>query len=480
MAKTGKWTRRFFIAAAVLVVVGLIGHGLWTYLAWRGVQSRVAALQAAGEPILPADFATQNPDAPDNAGPDIAAVGEQIRAYTDASKALDFDLELPLRPNEKQAIEHAVKELAPAIAQFDQARAKPRAEWKLDFQRPILVNMLGRMNGPRAVARLLCAAALLDHENHNDAQAMQRIDGVIFLSRYVDKHPSLVGHLVSIGCLALASSTAMELAPDLNASPQDFRRVIDQLLDDAPQREGLHRAFRGERMAQLDAVQSIIDGIPFKTGRDEITPPGSGNALVRYAFRPFFYHNERFMLDHMTGLIDVAQERDLPAAQARLTPKPRTSNPMYALSMILVPALERAVQTHYRLGSDRRLAATALAIRWYALDHNGQRPQKLADLVPQYLPAVPKDALLADAPLGYVPDPSKPILYSAGANGVDDGGNDALMRPMPDGSNPPRGGDWERLDRVVPLNRPPRLPPEPDPNAPPIPEESPATNPAPQ
>src|SRR5258708_3211423 len=73
----------------------------------------------------------------------------------------------------------------------------------------------------------------------------------------------------------------------------------------------------------------------------------------------------------------------------------------------------------YRAMADRRLAATALAIRLYALDHDGQLPPTLDALAPQYLPAVPIDPMSGQS-LRYLNEPRNPRIYSVGADGVDD------------------------------------------------------------
>ena len=73
-----------------------------------------------------------------------------------------------------------------------------------------------------------------------------------------------------------------------------------------------------------------------------------------------------------------------------------------------------------------RMAATALAIRLYELDH-GRRPVALEELVPEYLPAVPLDLFAADGrAIGYAPANAPPVLYSVNVDGVDDGGSFAL------------------------------------------------------
>lgn len=56
------------------------------------------------------------------------------------------------------------------------------------------------------------------------------------------------------------------------------------------------------------------------------------------------------------------------------------------------------------------------------LDH-GRRPETLAALVPEYLPAVPRDPFRTDGgPIGYLRDDEVPRLYCVGSNGLDENG----------------------------------------------------------
>ena len=88
----------------------------------------------------------------------------------------------------------------------------------------------------------------------------------------------------------------------------------------------------------------------------------------------------------------------------------------------------------------RRLAAAALAVRWYAVEHDGRLPASLEELVPRYLPAVPLDPMAKGRPLGYSPDPARPMVYSVGENGIDNGGETTRRGAL--GSEDP--GPWQR------------------------------------
>ena len=466
----GRWGRRIAVVLVIMPFAAVLAHAIWGYSSGAGLKSRIAAIQARGEPILPADFAPPQLPPEQNGGPDIDAAGDAVNAYckTDAGKRMpDIEFVLPLLPAERTAVERALKACDGAMARFRQGRAKPRHEPTLNLNSPVLTNLAlaDNLNGRRALGMLFRGAALLEHENGDSAAALRRVDDIIFVSRYTDKNPSLVGHLVAIGCTALATETCFELAPDLrigtntgDAAPADVRKLIDTLLDDAPPREGMRLAFRGERMAQYDTMDAMSRGVPIQLQRGG--PPTTYRPVARYLTGPMFKRNAVAMMDHMTTLLPVVDEPDLPAAQVKLPAKPRGGNPLNVFVQILVPSLERAVETQHRLNSDRRLAATALAIRWYQLDHDGQRPARLDALVPKYLPSVPKDSLLRDQPLGYLPDTNRPRLYSAGANNVDDKGSDAYIRPYPDGRASQRGDEWRTLDRCVFLDRQPRAKPE--------------------
>jgi hypothetical protein len=72
----------------------------------------------------------------------------------------------------------------------------------------------------------------------------------------------------------------------------------------------------------------------------------------------------------------------------------------------------------------RDLARLALYLGAYRADH-GQYPAKLDQLVPDYLPGLPKD-LYAPDPYRYRLTPEGCLLYSVGPNGRDDNGRDAL------------------------------------------------------
>lgn len=65
------------------------------------------------------------------------------------------------------------------------------------------------------------------------------------------------------------------------------------------------------------------------------------------------------------------------------------------------------------------LLETALAVRLFRLEH-GHYPRRLRDIEPGRLPQIPEDAW--DQPIAYRLRDGRPVIYSFGRDGVDDGG----------------------------------------------------------
>jgi hypothetical protein len=160
------------------------------------------------------------------------------------------------------------------------------------------------------------------------------------------------------------------------------------------------------------------------------------------------------VLRQLTRQIDAADEPTWPRFAARVPESPPEVPPGpsgYSLGATMLPALHRVNRQYYRALTDHRLAATALAARLYVLDHGGQLPKALNDLVPGYLTAVPLDALSPEgAGLHYVSDPKDPRVYSVGLNGIDNGGIEPA--PLMSSAERERSAD----DVICHLKRQPR------------------------
>ena len=102
----------------------------------------------------------------------------------------------------------------------------------------------------------------------------------------------------------------------------------------------------------------------------------------------------------------------------------------------------KAASVCVRAETQRRLTVAAIALKRYELRHQS-KPATLATLVPEFLSAVPIDPM-SGKPLSYRTNQTGYVLYSAGEDGVDDGGD-----PLPPAGS--KATDiWSGRDAVWP------------------------------
>jgi hypothetical protein len=167
----------------------------------------------------------------------------------------------------------------------------------------------------------------------------------------------------------------------------------------------------------------------------------------------------------MNDGIAAASAPDWPTAHGAIPANRRDfrDNPhLHPLAAIVWTSVDSAITCHFRCKAEMSLAAVALAMRRYLLEHENKLPSGLPDLVPGYLREVPADPMTTGRPLMYVSgnEPNSahagdPIIYSVGENSVDDGGSEEPARSWtPDPISP--------LDIVFHLRQMPRTRENPD------------------
>jgi len=92
-------------------------------------------------------------------------------------------------------------------------------------------------------------------------------------------------------------------------------------------------------------------------------------------------------------------------------------------SRMLLPALGRAMQRDGDHTARMRTAQTAIAVERYRCAHDSQLPADLNELVPTYLPSVPRDPFDGQ-PLRFKRLNSGYVVYSIGSDLRDDGGSE--------------------------------------------------------
>jgi hypothetical protein len=117
----------------------------------------------------------------------------------------------------------------------------------------------------------------------------------------------------------------------------------------------------------------------------------------------------------------VAQSLAMALEDPDITPESRGQVLGDVLLSLLVPAVEGTYLAGDRTEQIGRNLQVAFALAAFQRDH-GKYPQKLEELTPRYLAAVPQD-LFSGKPLAYRPEADGFLLYSVGVNGQDDQGH---------------------------------------------------------
>lgn len=400
----------------------------------RALEADLEALRQKGEPVRPEDFVRPPVKDAENAVLDLEAAAKSIEG-SKALHAYDDIGGLPATPLSRQhagIVRALVKENAPALKLVKSALAKGKVDWQNRYATPMLAVRLPGLSRQRMLANVLYAAALLAHEDGDDMAALEHVRELLFVGRASGDQPFLVCHLVEVGIDAIAVEVCRQISPSLqvgkDAAMQDqVRRTIADLLDETDGTTHMRRAMQGERITQTDTALALASGtLKIEDLLGGAEQQGDFRRLViKPADRlPIVLVDARIMLGEMTKNVDASSAADLPTAEAKLKPWPPSGlmEPKRHFYMrLMLPSLEKAFATHHIGLARRRLAATALAIRWYAMDHAGKLPQTLQDLVLTYLPAVPPDPMTVGGSLIYSPDDA--VVYSVGVDGKDDGGN---------------------------------------------------------
>jgi hypothetical protein len=462
---------KWIAAGLAVLLVGLTTHGIWRSRLRGQFYGAMDELERAGEPMSFEAFVVAVPDER-NAALDFGQAADQLKGLdAEAVKALDKqprELAPPLTDKERDLLRrvYSTPQAAAVLAAVVSGADKPEASWPIDPQpnESLLVTSRPHLSRQRELSDFLLRRAMFMHDAGDHAAAIRHAQQMLHVADAVDADGSFIGHLVAITIASYGALVVDHLVPDLaigagprEVPPKDVALLIEHLLDTKRLDAGFRRSLQFERFAQADTLAGIAEG---RIG-SAITPAGGANpspSVALYFKAPMLHANGDAALDYMTVLVRSADTlSDLPSwrkhrGTAKRAKELEDGSRSYKIAGMVVASFNRAFDTHFMIVCERRLAAAALAARWYACEHDGRLPERLDDLVPQYLPAIPKDAMTEGLSVRYDPRDPDPRLWTVFKNERDDGGKDTV---------PTESAFWndENTDKVVHLRRQPR--PEP-------------------
>ena len=401
------WRSRSFRAVVGLALLVLMLRLAWGWQTGRTLRAQRDEIRRRGEPaaleevrfdkIRDADnawFVQQQAAAVSMTGPPSPrASNDEYREYPPYSAAW------------MKRAGDSEKAHAQAFALARRARQLPRAQLRTAMPNGRSSNMLTGLGTARNLANTVSDGALYLHVNGDDAEAIERVLDVLHVGRSLHQDPALVSQLVGRGVDVLAFNTAQIMAPGLRferpATREGVRHLIAELMDEESVWRGFEQSMVTERLLVSDFIQWQAEGT--------------------WVIRPLADREQIRLNRNMDVTIAASRVRDEPRGMAELRragwePVPdwdypalvggggptRRIIPRYSRWFSVPCYYTRAFEMHYRTIAEQRMTVVSLAVQLYRADH-GKWPERLAELVPAYLPAVPQDPYDEDGRgLGYV------------------------------------------------------------------------------
>ena len=244
------------------------------------------------------------------------------------------------------------------------------------------------------------------------------------MSRQLGRHGPMIERLVGVGTHALTAEGMVKWANNPQVTADMLRRAMRELQDEQKRTTPLSASLQAEYLSVMATWRTL----PWCSWTPEILSVTGESELNERTFRHVF--------------ANWLAQADLPRQQRTKTlpglfvfePAPASAKTQPSASEVsgyvhesvmaalLVPAINQVFVATDREAARDTVLLTVLALELFAREH-GHYPEKLEELVPDFLPTVPDDSHAPPkTPLRYRRDADGALIYSVGDNGTDDGG----------------------------------------------------------
>ncbi|NQT17529.1 MAG: hypothetical protein HQ582_32540 [Planctomycetes bacterium] len=410
-----------FVALMLTILIG--GTALLAHRASSRVAAELAQIREAGEPASAVELAEYYQLPPN--------VEDTTELWLDATHRLNtmaFAIdarELPIvgaewkeipppgQPwGDLEAAEGLLRKYHASLsAMHDAADLGGAARYPVDFciDSPILID--------RAGALLLALETHVCAHRGDLRGAARAIRTISMLARSLEQEPISVSLLVRLSCDGIAREQLQSLLPSVDFSDEDLRGLQDHFRA-IDYRDGLQRAMVGERAMGINAFQN-----PDSLGKEARLYTGSA---LRVAQGSSFV----FYLEHMDRGVCASQQpwpqalRDAEQAEAKKDDLVDNASLLTSLTHSFLRNVASHLDIVFHITARgvamNDAADAAIAVELYRRQH-GKLPERLEELVPDFLPQVPTDPFDGQ-PLRYVVREEEYVIYSVGTDRVDNGG----------------------------------------------------------
>jgi len=430
------------VVTAFLALVVLVVAVVWLFnrRAEAALRSRVDAIRARGEPVTINDLLARQPKIPneENMAITLAAAGRKaaaVKMTNDESKLIPYQGNAFLPQTGERWSDAMLKTSESHLSRTDDALRDLHKALKLErsyfivhWSTQAFDVLIAELSDMRQATKVLVLEVQTAAQQGDREKAERCLREMTPMTHAVEGDTAIIGTLVQIAITALMQDSIERCINTCGLSEPTLREVqISLERDDAI--PSMKKAFTVERVYLLDTLQWLrvkgISSIPSRLGG----PNSAGQALG--FLRAITAMDTVQGLDQYKLLIEAVDQPDINSIRRAMALDDAARQlPWYCVvSRILVPSLSRSVVLWVRtVGSNRALRAAIAAERFRLA--NQHWPNKLEELVPTYLDAVPLD-----------PIDGRPIRYAIIPEGI------KTWTIYDDDKNEDNGGDVKRLER---------------------------------
>ncbi|MGF1632927.1 MAG: hypothetical protein ACFCVE_03675 [Phycisphaerae bacterium] len=421
-------------------------HGLAMGIA-HGLRAKAEAqLAAKGEPTDPAVF--DHPVPPEH---DLALRPPEVMAGYEDFEGDSAD------PAEAGALAAHVAAERERIAEVRLLLDDPRSDVSVRLRPPLMDSLIGgEITSSFLITRLLHTAAVQAAREDDGASAAADVGRMLRLAELTRRRPLLVNELVASGIDAAASNTALH--PEVTAAlPEDERLALARRFAERAGEPMSDRWLAVEMMVgtdMLDNVSTLYAAVRLWRFQES---PLAVRLLLLHHLKPWIDYEVAQLMNYYLELrpllMSVEDVSTVPTAMESFQAGPLPPGDRGLYLRWVTPSWDRAVVTMLSGQTQAAVTATAQAAVAFEKQH-GRWPARLEDLVPAYLPELPRDRLADDANVSLRLEGDRLLIWSVG----NDGKNDAADETVPPGDrherrSTPGKPNWRAKDYVVTLRR---------------------------
>lgn len=244
------------------------------------------------------------------------------------------------------------------------------------------------------------------------------------MSRQLGRHGSIIERLVGIATHAHTAEGMVKWSNDPQVAADQLRCAMRELEDEQKRTPPLSACLQMEYLSTIATWRSFTYGpanpvLNALTGESELNERAFRHLFANWLAQADLPRQQRTKT--LPGLFvfepTPANGKTQPSAK-------EVSDYVHksVLAALMVPSGQQMFMAADRETARDTVLMAVLALELFSREH-GHYPEKLDELVPDFLPAVPEDNHAPPkTPLQYRRDGDGALIYSVGDNGVDDGG----------------------------------------------------------